>query len=185
MKNYIAIILSLSIFLVGCGSSSELSKESRKAEKEAEKAAEFQEILELVKTGNYRFSVQSASPMGGKTIQITSTYTMDKFEGKYDAYLPYYGRAYSASYGGDGGVEFKGEAEEEKLVIKDDKMMAELSFEMKTENDLYSLVLNVGGSGFGTLIVSSQNRQTISYYGRLDKMSEKDEEEKAKIWEKE
>jgi hypothetical protein len=90
--------------------------------------------------------VRSATPTGGKTIQITSEYTLEAREGIYEAYLPYFGRAYSASYGGDGGIEFKG------------------------DNDQYTISLEIGSSGYGSLGINSQKQANISYYGQASEL---------------
>jgi hypothetical protein len=161
----IPILLSLSIALViaGCGTTSPSTDGS--SSRQQKKLADFDKIAALIEGGNYRFLVRSASPSGGRTIQISSEYTMEVRDGSYEAYLPYFGRAHQASYGGDGGVEFKGEPENLQLVRNDKKNTISTAFTITGKNDQYTINLELGASGFGTLLVSGQKRQSISYYG--------------------
>lgn len=81
---------TLTIILLGCSVSSSTSEQ---------RAARLDKMESLIESGNYEFTLRSASPSGGKTIQITSFYSMKAVDGKYQVYLPYFGRAYSAGYG--------------------------------------------------------------------------------------
>jgi hypothetical protein len=95
---------------------------------------------------------------------------MQAREGSYEAYLPYFGRAHQASYGGDGGVEFKGEPENLQLVRNEKKNTVSAAFSIKGKNDQYTINLEIGASGYGTLLVSGQKRQSISYYGLVGEL---------------
>jgi hypothetical protein len=134
------------------------------------KAADFEKVATLIESGNFQFTVRNASPAGGRTIQITSEYTLEARKGEYEARLPYFGRAYSASYGGDGGIEFKGKPQDFQLARNERKSTLRASFTIDGESDQYQLRLEVGASGFGNLLVSSQKRQNISYYGQVSEL---------------
>ncbi|NOR34404.1 MAG: DUF4251 domain-containing protein [Bacteroidales bacterium] len=114
MKTGIAAIITAAIFLSACSASSSTAKNELKA-------AEFEQTASLIESGSYQFTVRSATPSGGKTIQMTSVYTMKAKDGKYEAFLPYFGRAYSPSYGGSQSVEFIGEPEDLEITRKDNK----------------------------------------------------------------
>lgn len=47
----------------------------------------------------------------------------------------------------------------------EDKNKISVSFTMKSDKDQNKVSLDIGASGFGNLVVTSQKRQTISYYG--------------------
>ena len=102
MKSNMLPLTLLVVILSGCSASSSTAKKEQRT-------ARYQQTAALIDGGSYQFTARSASPSGARTIQITSTYTLDVKDGIYTAYLPYYGRSHSATYGGDGGVEFEGE----------------------------------------------------------------------------
>lgn len=170
MKIGILVVITVSMALTGCGVSSSSTGSGQEISKQEKKAAEFEKFATLVESGQYQFIVRSATPSGGKTIQITSEYTLEAIEGVYQAYLPYFGRAYSASYGGSGGIEFKGEPDNLTLTRNEKKLLVKVSFDMKTDDDLYTISLEIGSAGYGTLVVASQKRQSISYYGQVGEL---------------
>jgi hypothetical protein len=158
MKTGFWVLCSAALVLSGCSASSSMSKKERDA-------AAFQDVAELIESGNYMFTVRSASPSGGRTIQITSLYALRASDGTYSADLPYFGRAYAGGYGNEGGITFSGEPEDLQINRNDSKNIISVDFTIQTEQDRYTVTLNVGPSGYGNLTISCQKRQTISYYG--------------------
>ena len=154
---FIALITAL-IALSACSASSSTAKKEKTA-------ADFEQIASLIDSGSYQFTVRSATPSGGRTIQITTLYSLKARDGQYEAYLPYFGRAYSGGYGDSGGVEFKGSPEKLEITRKDNKNLISVKFTIKSEREQYTVNLEVGASGYGSLVISSQNRRTISYSG--------------------
>jgi len=165
MKTGISALITAAIFLSACSASSSTAKNELKA-------AEFEQTASLIESGSYQFTVRSATPSGGKTIQISSEYTMKAKDGNYEAYLPYFGRAYSATYGGNQGVEFKGEPEDLEYTRKDNKNKVSLSFTISADSEKYTVNLEVGGSGYGTLVISNPRKQPISYYGQVSGLAD-------------
>jgi hypothetical protein len=157
-KGILSFMLAVFIFSA-CSSSSSTSKSENKA-------ASFEQTAALIESGNYQFTVRSASPSGGRTVQITSAYSMKAADGAYEAHLPYFGRSYSAAYGDGGSVEFKGEPENLQITRKDNKNTIEVKFSIKSGTEQYDVKLEVGASAFGNLIITSRNKRTISYYGQ-------------------
>lgn len=170
MKTITIALISAALTLSGCGASSSIADGDQNGSRQEKKAAEFEKIATLLESGHFQFTLRSATPTGGKTIQMTSEYTLEAIEGIYQAYLPYFGRAYSASYGGNGGIEFKGTPENLTLTRNQKKNIVAVSFEMKTDDDQYKINLEIGSSGYGTLVVASQKRQSISYYGQVGEL---------------
>lgn len=165
MKTGIAALITAAIFLSACSASSSTAKKEKAA-------ADFEQTASLIESGSYQFTVRSATPSGGKTIQITSQYTMKAKDGKYEALLPYFGRAYSSSYGGSQSVEFSGEPEDLAFTRKDDKNKVSVSFTITADAEKYTVNLEVGGSGFGTLIISNPRKQPISYSGLVSELKD-------------
>ncbi len=158
MNTRIAALLTAAIFLSSCSASTSAAKKEKEA-------ADFEQTAALIESGSYQFTIRSASPSGGKTIQITSPYSLRANKGKVEAYLPYFGRAYSGGYGDSGGIEFNGEPKDLQIDSNDSKQEISVNFTIKAEKDNYTVKLNVGSSGYGTLVISSQKRQTITYSG--------------------
>jgi Domain of unknown function (DUF4251) len=167
MKLKIASIITLAVVLTGCSASSSIARKEKAA-------ADFRITADLVESGNYQFTIRSATASGGKSIQLTSLYTMEVSDAGYEAKLPYFGRAYSASYGGDGGIEFNGKPENLK-VTRDDQLNSisvAYTIEASKNSDKYDVKLKIGATGYGNLVISSRNRQSISYYGIVGELKD-------------
>jgi len=164
MKTKISVIITLAIFLSACSATSSTAKKEKAA-------ADYEHIAALIESGNYQFSINSASPSGGRRIQITSPYIMTVKEGKFDADLPYFGRVYTgAGAYGEAGVKFKGEPEKLTITRKDNKNKISLEFFITTDTDNYNVNLDVGASGYGNMLVSNPNKQSISYTGLISEL---------------
>jgi len=159
MKPGLVSLLFAAFILAGCSSTSSTTKKEKAA-------ADFANTAALIESGNYMFTVRTASPSSGRTIQITSPYSLKATGGSYEAYLPYFGRAYSGAYGDGGGIEFNGKPEDLKISRNDDKLSISVAFTIKSEKDSYTVHLKLGSSGMGNLVISSPKRQAISYYGQ-------------------
>ena len=165
MKSGFWVLCTAALFLYGCSASSSTSKKERDA-------AAFQSVAELVESGNYMFTVRSASPAGGRTIQITSLYALRASDGTYAADLPYFGRAYAGGYGNEGGISFSGKPEDLQISRNDSKNSITVDFSMQTDQDKYTVSLKLGPSGYGNMTISCQKRQTISYYGQAGELKD-------------
>lgn len=166
MRTEYALLL-ISLTLSGCGVFSG-GERSEARQQELEEA--YQQYSRMISDGNFVFTVQSINPTGGRTMQATSTYTMRAEEGTYEANLPYFGRAYTAPYGSGGGIRFEGEPEDREIEKDPSKRTTRLIFsigDVEISNEQYRVTLEISASGYGTLTVNSQNRQTISYYGKI------------------
>jgi hypothetical protein len=171
MKIGTIVLLNVAMALTGCGASSSSTESGQATSRQDKKAAEFENFVSLIESGSYQFTARTASPTGGKTIQITSEYTLKAKEGAFEAHLPYFGRAYSAAYGGaNGGIEFKGEPQNLQISRNDRNNTVSVSFLIKSDTDQYTVSLEIGSSGYGSLGISSQNRANISYYGQVSEL---------------
>lgn len=150
------------------------------AQKANKKDEQYKEIKALIESGSYEFTVQSVQPTGGKTIHSTSNYTMEANDSIFKAYLPYFGRAYQPSYGGNGGIEFEGSPENLEISLNEKKRMVNVQFKIQGDGDKYELFLSAGSSGYASLSINSQKRQPISYNGTIGPLKEKEKKEKKK-----
>ena len=100
MRTKKQIFMLLLALLVGIPT---LSAQSKKEKKEQKKEA----VKKLIESENYKIDVNTAMPMRGRSIPLTSSYSLEIRNDSVISYLPYYGRAYSIPYGGGDGLNFK------------------------------------------------------------------------------
>lgn len=134
-----------------------------KKEKKEEKALEVKEMIE---GGRFTVDVNRAVPMSGRAVNLTSSYSLELKGDSVVSFLPYYGRAYTAPYGGGNTMDFKATVSEYDLSY-DKKGAATLKFRTRTDNDTYAFSINVFPNGASTIRVTPVNKQGITYYGEL------------------
>ena len=54
----------------------------------------------MIENGRFTIEVDRALPMGGRTVHLTTPYSLEMRGDSAISYLPYFGRAYSLPYGG-------------------------------------------------------------------------------------
>lgn len=172
MKTKLSIILVLfSFFSIVCFAQ-EKTKKELKAERELEKQ---KEIKTLIDSKNFLFEAQKVMPQGGRFIILDyNTYFLKFNTEKTTCDLPFFGRAYNISYGGDGGIKFEGTPE--KIQIEKTKRNYIIRAIVKGKNDVYDLMFTVFFNGGASLSITSNNRAFISYDGII--IAPKSEENK-------
>lgn len=133
------------------------SKQERKEQKE-------KEIKEAVASGRFKIDVDRAVPMAGRSIPLTSPYSLAIHGDSILSYLPYFGRAYSAPYGGGEGLTFQ-EVATELEEASNKKGRSEIKFRVKTQEDVYTFRVEVFPNGSATINVTPVNKQSITFYG--------------------
>jgi hypothetical protein len=125
-------------------------------------------VKALLQSGEFVFKAQNASPMRGRTIQLTSDYDVVFSKDSIRTYLPYYGRAYMAQpYAStDGGIKMTTTDFNYKLGDKKKKRW-NITVEPADKTSVQQLILNVSKSGYATLQVTNTNRDPISFYGYI------------------
>jgi len=135
------------------------------------KARQQLEMANLIQAGHFKFVARSANSDLGNFNNLSSNYDMTFDSLQVKAYLPYYGRAYSAPYGGsNGGVKFDLKAKKIDRIYNERKKMFVISAELEGPDDSYSIYLNAGLDGYADLKINFRNRQWISYYGTIEKI---------------
>ena len=140
------------------------SAQSAKKEKEQ---ARYAQLKTAVDSREYVFNAQSATSMGGRTRQLTGSYTTKVHGDSLDVYLPYFGRAYSATPGDtNGGINFS--TSSFTYECHDAKSGGWLILitpaDQKNANKIQ---ISITSSGYATVQVTSNNRQLISFYGNI------------------
>lgn len=163
MKTNIAVLLLLFCFIGSPVFAQEKTKKELKAERELKKQ---KEIEELIKAQKFDFEAQKVTPQGGRFIILDyNTYFVKFNPEKTTADLPFFGRAFSVPYGGDGGIKFEGIPE--NIKIENGKKSYTIKTSVKGKDDVYSLILSVFYDGNATLFINSNNRASISYEGEI------------------
>ena len=120
---------------------------------------------DLIAAQEYVFKAQTALPMGGRTRQLTSEYDVKVAKDSVITYLPYFGRAYTAPLDPtQGGIQFTSKQFDYK-VTPGKKGGWTILISPRDANDTRQLSLMISEDGYGTLNVTSNNRQPIMFNG--------------------
>ena len=125
-------------------------------------------IKELIKSGNYKIEVSIAYPRGGASVPLTSSYSLEVRNDSVISYLPFYGRAYSIPYGGGDGLNFKSSLDEYEVEPNPKKEKYEIKMKTRTSEDTFRFNLDIFFNGSSRIDVIMQNRESISYSGKIE-----------------
>jgi hypothetical protein len=131
------------------------------------------QVMDLVNNKQFQFLAQYMVPSGGRSKVLTDNYTVNVSPEEVSADLPYVGRAYNAPMDpADVGIRFvsKDFTYEEKKGKKDSW---EITISPKDGKDVRSCQFTVYSNGNANLMVSSNNRQPISYSGVITTLVKK------------
>lgn len=174
MKTKITFITLMMIFLLGTCFA---QVSSRKAKRENAKLERVRQTQILINSGEFVFTATRAIPQGGSTIDLTTNPNYLKFHpDRIESYMPFFGRAYNIDYGGDGGIKFEGKPKEFKMATRGKGKGYEISATVSGKLDSYQLNLFVTSEGSATLMITSNNRNSISYYGEINNLEETSKE---------
>lgn len=171
---YSPIIFLVFVFLLGNLTTTSAQDKVTRAEK---RQKEFEETKKLIETRNFIFEADRAFPQGGASIDLTTNYGFLKVKEDSTAVgdLPFFGRAFSVDYGGNGGIEFSGEIEELDYSVIKEKKRISYSFKVK-DDDYFQISFDILYNGDASLNVISQNRSAIRYQGDIS-LQEKEKQE--------
>ena len=158
MKN-VRLFWLLGIVLLLAGQS--LYAQSKK-EKREQKA---NEVKELIDSKRFTIDVNRAIPMGGRSLNLTSPYSLEMRGDSVISYLPYFGRAYSAPYGGGDRLRFEESITDYQCSFK--KGTAQIQFRTRSDDDTFAFSVQVFSNGSATINVTPVNKQNITFYGEL------------------
>ena len=166
MKKLIFISLLFSILSLSVS-----AQKPTKAEKAAQLEQEFQQTRQLIESNHFQFELNRVYPQDGQDLSRFNP--RGKFvitDSVAKGTLPFFGRAYSLPYGEGGGIEFekaKIEKESLKVINKRKKHYIEYKFNVRNHNDVFNFHVEVYGNGKCSVNVTSNNRASISYAGKL------------------
>ncbi|HEY6144535.1 MAG TPA: DUF4251 domain-containing protein [Flavobacterium sp.] len=163
------LLLVITLFSLTNVIAQEKSKKQLKAEAELENQ---KKIALLVDSKEFVFIARSVLPQGGRMINLTDYYAVEYRLEIIKSELPFFGVGYSGvGYGGENGMQFEGEPK--YFNIEKTKDAYSIKSEVKTDHDTYSLFLSVYFDGSARLFISSNNRTSISYNGKIDALKKK------------
>ncbi|MEK7718212.1 MAG: DUF4251 domain-containing protein [Bacteroidota bacterium] len=138
----------------------------RKAAKEQKKIEREKEIAALVESKRFEFKASRALPTGFRQMDLTTNPNFIRFSpDSIVSEMPFFGRAYSVPYGGEGGLKFEGKPE--VYTIEKGKKFYSVDAKVKSKGDYFTINLSVSFDGGATMSISSNNRSPISYYGEI------------------
>lgn len=164
MKNLLMIVVALQLILfAGCKAKELTPEQQRKAE----------EYTRKIEKPDFTFTASSAQTQRGRNINLTPDYQLKVSADTIRAYLPYFGRAYTAPMNtSESGIKFTSTDFEYRSVKKKNGQYEIIIEPKDIGNNIMLrglfLRLSVGDSGYGNLDVSSTNRQNISFYGTIE-----------------
>lgn len=148
----------------------------RKAKKEQKRVEKENEIAALVESRNFVFKASRAIPTGYKSVDLTTNPNFVKFSPEFiEGWMPFFGRAYSVSYGRDSGLKFEGKPQ--LFTVEKKKKNYGVEVKVQSNSDTYTINLFISFEGSSTMSISSSNRASISYNGEI-MAQEKPKEEK-------
>ena len=151
--NQIAIIAL--VFTVSC-SSVKTTTESNK------------ELTRKIQVKDFTVVANYANPMRGKQIYLTSEYDLRIKNDSAFAFLPYFGVAYSAPYGGgEGGIKFSEPVKEYSVKSNKKSDGWDIHFKIKARESDYEIYLNIFNNGSSMFTVNSFNRDAITFNGEV------------------
>ena len=126
----------------------------------------LRKIKEMIENGRFTIEVDRALPMGGRTVHLTTPYSLEMRGDSAISYLPYFGRAYSLPYGGGDGMRFEESITDYQSTF-DKKGTARIKFVARTKEDTFRFDVQVFSNGSAIISVTPTNRQNITYQGEL------------------
>lgn len=160
-------IIMMSLFLLFSTNGFAQDKlKSRKEIREERKIQIQNRVDSMIMAMDYVFVARSAHPVSMQVVNLVSGYELKVIGDSVSVYLPYYGRAYQPNYSSDeGGIKLETMPTEYSTEEDDDG--CKISFKAESDADTYTFTLSVSKSGYASLHVLSNNRQSISFNGIL------------------
>lgn len=161
MKFSISILfISISVIISGCKTSQTNTDSQLNLQTE---------LATNIDSVRYSFVADMAIPQGGRSIPLSGiTYSLKVSPDTIEAHLPYFGRAYIApNPTDDGGVNFI--STNFDYIMKTSKDSWTINIAIKDIPNRPQLTLQIWNNGNATLLIRDNYRQSISYYGNVNK----------------
>jgi len=142
--------------LISCGTTQTAAEKEQKALR----------IKEKIESFNFTFQANTVYPIRFKPIHLTTYYALKVSKDTVQAFLPYFGRAYSALLDpSDSGIEFLTTDFEYKVMEGNRSGNWSVVIKTNVKGRSLSLSLDAWENGKAQLIVNESDRQSISFDG--------------------
>jgi hypothetical protein len=160
------LLVAFILLTASCGSTREKGRQVN----------DFEDLQQLVESGNFKIENQWAIPLGGNQINLTTNINYIKFKGdSVELFLPYFGvRHAGGGYGRSGGMEINDLVENLEISENPSKETITVEFEGNQNNENLEFFIQLFANGNTSTSVNSSERSTISYRGHLSALDEDD-----------
>ncbi|MEP6675873.1 MAG: DUF4251 domain-containing protein [Ferruginibacter sp.] len=135
--------------------------------------AQQRDIKKLVDSQSYIFNAQTAYPSTGGSRQLSYGYDLTITKDKIVAYLPYFGRAYTAPVDpSEGGIKFTSTSFD-YTVTAGKKSGWDVAIKLKDVNTVQEFSLTIFDNGTASLSIIPLNKQAITFDGYIDAVKTK------------
>ena len=161
------IILVATVAMMGCNSQQKTGSKTNINYESIIEQQRFTFIAQSVNpTEDSRYNPRLMFPNGSNLYQLSSGYDIKITPDSVIAYLPFYGRAYSAPIDpSKGGIQFTSTKFDYKKVIR--KQNYEITITPKDAQDVNIVTMTISPAGYAYVSVLSQNRTPISFNGYI------------------
>ncbi|MBN1926422.1 MAG: DUF4251 domain-containing protein [Prolixibacteraceae bacterium] len=144
------------------------AQNTKKELKEARKAEEFKQMKEIIEARDFMFVADYALPTSGSSISLTTNPNHLTFSGD-SVYcdMPFFGRAYQVDFDFDAGIDFSGIPHFFDVTENERRNKILVRFKIRGDFDLFNCSLTITGVESATLTINSNNRASISYWGKI------------------
>lgn len=148
-------------------------EKTRRQLREERKLEKQKEIEMLINSKEFIFVARNASPQYLRRVDLTTNPNYIRFKPDFiKSEMPFFGRGFSGiDYGGNNiGLQFEGVPQEFSIIKT--KKIYQIKVSVKTVDDNYDIMLDVGLQGSATLTIRSNKRSLITYYGKISFLEE-------------
>ena len=160
MKFFTAMIC-LVIALTGCVTQKGSATEGSVAE---ERLA----LREAIENQEYYIAVHQMSPTIGNPSTFVTNFSVSIKGDDIHSYLPFFGRVYTSTYGGDNPLNFESKIEDYQLSF-DRKGKATVKLATTTKDDTFYFRIEIFPDGTTAIHIRSNHRDSMSYRGTATK----------------
>ena len=164
----IFLIILTSILLFSCSSQYKSGRSSATNYDSLIQQQRFTFVAQsVIPTEDSRYNPRLMFPNGSNLYQLSSGYDLKVTPDTITAYLPFYGRAYTAPMDpSKGGIQFTTTKFDYKRTMR--KQNYEITITPKDAQDVRTVYITVSPSGYASVNILSQNRTPISYNGIIE-----------------
>lgn len=159
-NNYLtSLLIALSMLLVSCVTTQKSLEKARKAEL----------LREQITAMDFTFKATYAYPQNYKSVYLSPYYDVKVSPDTVIAYLPFYGRAYTAPMDpSEGGIKFT--STDFEYDIKEGKKAGNWFVTINTKDTKrpFTLFFDLWDNGTARLNVQDRDRQSISFQGNIE-----------------